>query len=168
MYCFRCKCFTATKDVERVITKNNRNMLRGTCEECGGAKSQFTKSELGQGLTNKLINNLPFEMHLPGHNFTGPGTKLSRRLNPDLSPKDWSKPVNRVDQAAYHHDLCYATHKDTKSRNSICDKSMLTELKDIYKPTLREKLDKSLVEKIIGTKARFGWGLKKTSGGPTS
>ena len=46
-------------------------------------------------------------MHLPGHNFTGPGTKLNKRLNPDLTPKKWSKPINRVDKAAYHHDVCY-------------------------------------------------------------
>ena len=46
-------------------------------------------------------------MHLPGHNFTGPGTKLKKRLNPDLTPKKWSKPVNRVDKAAYHHEICY-------------------------------------------------------------
>ena len=37
-------------------------------------------------------------MHLPGHNFTGPGTKLNKRLNPDLTPKKWSKPLNRVHQ----------------------------------------------------------------------
>ena len=46
-------------------------------------------------------------MHLPGHNFTGPGTKLKKRLNPDLTPKEWSKPINRVDKAAYHHDVFY-------------------------------------------------------------
>ena len=39
-------------------------------------------------------------MHLPSHNFTGPGTKLKKRLNPDLTPKKWSKPVNCVDKAA--------------------------------------------------------------------
>ena len=44
-------------------------------------------------------------MHLPGHNLNGPGTKLKKRLNPDLTPKEWSKPVNRVDKAAYHHDI---------------------------------------------------------------
>lgn len=168
MYCVKCKRHTETKNIQRVTSKNNRNMLRGTCEECGRTKTQFIKAEVGQGLANKLINNLPFEMHLPGHNFTGPGTKLDKRLNADLTPKSWSKPINRVDQAAYRHDICYAKHKDTKSRNSICDKNMLTELKDIYNPTLREKLDKSLVKKIIGTKARFGWGLKKTSDGPMS
>ena len=56
---------------------------------------------------NTLVNKLPFEMHLPGHNFTDPGTKLYKTLNPDGSPKEWSLPINRVDNAAYHHDLCY-------------------------------------------------------------
>ena len=46
-------------------------------------------------------------MHLPGHNFTGPGTNLKKRLKPDLTPQEWSKPVNRVDKATYHHDVCY-------------------------------------------------------------
>ena len=162
MYCLKCKRVTGTKDIERVVTKSNRNMLRGKCEVCCKTKTKFVKAEVGQGRVNNLINSLPFEAHLPGHNFTGPGTKLNLRLNEDLTPKDWSKPINRVDDAAYRHDLCYAENKDTKTRNQVCDKNMLAELKDIYNPTLRERVDKSLVEKIIGTKVRFGWGLKKT------
>ena len=162
MYCLKCKRVTGTKDIERVVTKSNRNMLRGKCEVCRKTKTKFVKAEVGQGRVNNLINSLPFEAHLPGHNFTGPGTKLNLRLNEDLTPKDWSKPINRVDDAAYRHDLCYAENKDTKTRNQVCDKNMLAELKDIYNPTLRERVDKSLVEKIIGTKVRFGWGLKKT------
>ena len=162
MYCLKCKRVTGTIDMERVVTKSNRNMLRGRCEVCRKTKTQFVKAEVGRGRINDLINKLPFEAHLPGHNFTGPGTKLNLRLNEDLTPKEWSKPINRVDEAAYHHDICYAKHKDTKTRNEVCDETMLGELKNIYNPTLRERLDKSLVEKIIGTKAKFGWGLKKT------
>jgi len=52
-------------------------------------------------------------MHLPGHNFTGPGANLDERLNQDNTPKSWSKPVNRLDDAAYRHDLAYAKHSDT-------------------------------------------------------
>ena len=72
---------------------------------------------------NSLVNKLPFEMHLPGHNFTGPGTKLNKRLNPDGTPKECSMPINRVDNAAYHHDLYYSKHDETKTRNEICDKN---------------------------------------------
>ena len=60
-------------------------MLKGTCAVCGKTKTQFVKS--GSGLFSKAVNNLPFELHLPGHNFTGPGTKLDRRLNPDGTPR---------------------------------------------------------------------------------
>ena len=100
-------------------------------------------------------------MHMPGHNFTGPGTKLNKRLNEDMTPKAWSKPINRVDKAASHHDICYVKNKDTKTRYEFCDKNMLTELNGIDNPTLRERVERGLVSMIIRTKKRFGWGLKK-------
>ena len=100
-------------------------------------------------------------MHLPGHNFTGPGTKLNKRLNPDLTPKKWSKPINRVDKASYNHDICYLKNNDTATRNAVCDKNMLKELKGIYNPTISERMERGLVSSLIGTKARFGWGLNK-------
>ena len=100
-------------------------------------------------------------MHLPGHNLTGPSPKLKKRLNPDLTPKKWSKPVNRVDKAAYHHDVCYLKNDDTATRNAVCDKNMLKQLAGIYNPSLRERLDKSIVSKLIRMKVKFGMGVKK-------
>ena len=89
-------------------------------------KTKFIKRDAAGGsFLNSLVNKLQFEMHLPGHNFTGPGTKLCKRLNPDGTPKEWSIPINRVGNAAYHHDLCYSKHDDTKTRNEVCDKTML-------------------------------------------
>ena len=161
MYCVKCKKATDTSNVKFAVSKNGRNMKRGTCVICGRTKTQFIKAQKGGSLLNKAINNLPFEMHLPGHNFTGPGTKLKKRLNPDLTPKEWSKPVNRVDKAAYHHDVCYLKNDDTATRNAVCDKNMLKELEGIHNPTLRERLDKSIVSKLIGTKVKFGMGVKK-------
>ena len=29
------------------------------------------------------------------------------RLNNDFTPKEWSKPINGIDQTAYHHDCDY-------------------------------------------------------------
>ena len=110
MYCVRCKKKTkTTSDLQIVTTSNNRQMKRGSCAICGTTKMQFIKSSIAKGgsILNKMINNLPVEMHLLGHNFTGPGTKLNKRLNADLTPKEWSKPINRIDKAAYHHDICY-------------------------------------------------------------
>ena len=163
MYCVKCKKQTDTANEKITTTKNKRNMKRGTCVICGTTKTQFIKAPKGGSLLNKVINNLPVEMHLLGHNFTGPGTKLNKRLNPDLTPKEWSKPINRVDKAAYHHDICYLKNNDTTTRNKVCDKNMLKELKGIYNPTIRERMERGLVSSLIGTKARFGWGLNKKS-----
>ena len=99
-------------------------------------------------------------MHLPSHNFTGPGTKLNKRLNSDGTPKEWSMPINRVDNAAYHHDLCYSKHDDTKTRNEVSDKTMLDELSGICNPTLRERIDKSMVGKLMRAKVNFGLGAQ--------
>ena len=162
MYCVKCKKVSDTSNEQLTTTKNNRRMKCGTCVVCGTTKTQFVKSSKGGMYTlNKMINSLPVEMHLPGHNFTGPGTKLNKRLNPDLTPKKWSKPINRVDKAAYNHDICYLKNNDTMTRNAVCDKNMLKELKGIYNPTIRERMERGLVSSLIGTKARFGWGINK-------
>ena len=97
-------------------------------------------------------------MHLPGLNFTGQGTKLYKRLNSDGTPKEGSISINRVDNAAYHHDLCYSKHDDTKTRNEVCYKEMLGELNEIVNPILREIIDKSIVGKLIKAKVNFGLG----------
>ena len=122
-------------------------------------KTQFIRSNAtGGSVHNTLVNKLTFEMRLPGHNFTGPGTKLYKRLNPDGTPKELSIPINEVDNAAYHHDLCYSKYDDTKTRNEVCDKTMLGELNEIMKPTLRERIDKSIVGKLIKAKINFELG----------
>ena len=38
MYCVKCKRATDTKDIVDVVTKNNRNMKRGKCVECGSTQ----------------------------------------------------------------------------------------------------------------------------------
>jgi len=43
------------------------------------------------------------EWHFPGHNFTGPGTRLEERL------ERGDEPVNRVDELSLHHDIRYQT-----------------------------------------------------------
>ena len=99
-------------------------------------------------------------MHLPGHSFTGPGTKLGLRLNPDGTPKDWSNPINRVDNAAYYHDLAYDRYSDTGSRN-VADRQMLSELNNIPNPTVRERIERAVVKPILSAKSSLGLGLKK-------
>ena len=122
-------------------------------------KTQLIKNDAtGGSFPNALVNKFPFEMHLPAHNFTGPGKNLYKRLNPDGTPKKWSIPINRVYNAAYHHDLCYWKPGDTNTGNDVCDKAMLVELIGIMNPTFWERIDKSIVEQLIKAKVNFGLG----------
>jgi len=49
----------------------------------------------------------------------------------------------------------------TQKHEMKCDRKMLQELNGIYNSTLRERIERGVVSTIIGTKKRFGWGLKK-------
>ena len=108
IYCLKCRLVTETENITIATSKNGRLMRHAQCFTCGKTNTQFPKKGAPCGsFLNTLVNKLPFELHLPGHNFTGPGTKLYKRWNPDGTLKEWSIPINRIDNAAYHHDLCY-------------------------------------------------------------
>ena len=130
------------------------------------AGSEFTSGGDLVGMLNKVSKNFQFpmqkfpgEMHIPYMNFAGPGTRLDFRLRDDGTPKEFSLPVDRVDQAAYYHDLAYNEYSDTENRN-IADREMLKDLSEIENPTIREKIEMAIIKPIINTKQKFGLGLK--------
>lgn len=65
----------------------------------------------GSGIVNTVIDNLPFELHIPGYKYTGPGTNL------DLNLSQGIKPVNKLDEAAMYHDMAYARSDDLDKRH---------------------------------------------------
>lgn len=65
----------------------------------------------GEGLINSTINNLPFELHLPGYSYCGPGTKLKARL------ARGDQPINKLDSYCKEHDIQYSKHKDLEKRH---------------------------------------------------
>ena len=172
LYCVKCRRKTGTSDLRDSVSKNGKPMLRGVCVVCGTTKTRFVSVKRGGdfvGSLNSVTKNIklpwakfPGEMHLPGHSFTGPGTRLDLRLNPDGTPKDWSEPVDRVDNAAYRHDLAYDQYSDTASRNTA-DRVMINELNNIPNPTLRERVERTIVKPILATKASLGLGLPNKS-----
>lgn len=62
-------------------------------------------------MVNTLINNLPFEAHIPGYRFCGPGTKLQERL------ARGDRGINLLDEACREHDISYSQHKDLAARH---------------------------------------------------
>lgn len=113
------------------------------------------KTVYGKGVFNSLINNLPFEAHLPGYNFCGPGTKLQKRL------KRGDRGINQLDEACKDHDIAYSQSKDLQHRH-IADKILENKAWSRVKAndaSLGEKTSAFLVTNLIKTKRKLGMGL---------
>ncbi|GBM92375.1 hypothetical protein AVEN_9214-1 [Araneus ventricosus] len=111
---------------------------------------------------NPWLLHHKFRLIIIGKSGSGPGTQLlwgKHRLNDDLTYKDSGKPINRVDEAAYHHDVCYLKNKNTKTRNEVCDANMLKELDDIENPSIRERIEKGLLKQLLKIKKDLEWEL---------
>ena len=98
---------------------------------------------------------------LPGHKYTGPYNPLHEQLDEYDDPLPGQEPFNAVDDISMRHDICYRDHKESQGKHD-CDDVMLTELKWLDPKSMREKVDKKLVQSIIGTKRRMGWGIEWT------
>lgn len=109
----------------------------------------------GKGLVNDIINKLPFELHLPGYEFCGPGTRLDERL------AKGDRGINRLDQACREHDIAYKNFKDLSDRHRA-DQDLEFKAFDrvISKDSaLSEKLASLGVAMAMNTKRKMGWGL---------
>lgn len=103
-----------------------------------------------------VINTvLPFEKHLPGMNYCGPGTNLKKKLNADFTVKVGYEPTDRVDEAALKHDISYCKHKDLRQRHKA-DKELLNDLRNIENPTWRERIERWIVYPILLIKSAIG------------
>lgn len=111
----------------------------------------------GGGLINNLIDHLPFELHLPGYNYCGPGTKLKKRLIRG------DEGINQLDEACKHHDIAYANYTELSGRHKA-DLQLLDMAKKRLRSkdaSKREKLASWLVSKVMKAKLKTGSGIKK-------
>lgn len=81
---------------------------------------------------NLLVDLAPFELHLPGRNFAGPGTDLKRRLRRPGGPwRAGSAPVDDVDLAAYRHDLAYSQAAGDVGKRAAADRELLEDVEAV-------------------------------------
>ena len=61
MYCLKCKKDKKDLNVKALMTKNNRHMLKSTCNVCKSKKSKFiSKNEIiGSGFLSNLFSKIP-------------------------------------------------------------------------------------------------------------
>ena len=92
---------------------------------------------------------------MPRYNYCGPGTRLDIRLNPkDLTPKSGELPINRVDKACLKHDKAYSsTDKRTRQKADI---DLIQDLNAIRKPTIGERLGRTLTKNAMKAKIAIG------------
>ncbi len=110
----------------------------------------------GGGVVNSLINRLPFELHIPGYQFCGPGTKIIKRI------KRGDQGINPLDAACKRHDLSYLHNQDNLSARHRADYELEQRAWERVKSgtaSASEKAAAWLVTNIMKTKQRFGMGV---------
>jgi len=118
----------------------------------------------GRGLINRIINALPFELHIPGYRYCGPGTKLQERLARN------EPGINPLDEACKEHDIAYHQHKDLSSRHQA-DRVLASKAWERFKAKetpLGEKTAAYLVTTAMNAKVKTGSGAKRRGGGKRS
>ena len=85
----------------------------------------------GSGLINNLINRLPFELHIPGYQYCGPGTRLQKRLSRG------DPGINPLDSACKEHDIAYSQNREDIEKRNTADR------------ILEKKLGREFSQKIL-------------------
>lgn len=116
-----------------------------------------TRKRQGSGVLNTLINKLPFEAHLPGYQYCGPGTKLAKRL------ARGDKGINALDAACREHDIAYSQHNDMNTRHQADKKLAEAALKRMQASDASwgEKLAALGITGAMKAKQTLGMGLKR-------
>lgn len=105
----------------------------------------------GKGLLNTIISHLPIELSLPGYQYCGPGTDLSKN----------AKPTNKLDSFCKEHDEFYSKYPDTASRNKA-DMRLADQAWQRVKASdssLGERAAAYLVTNLMKAKAKLGMGI---------
>jgi len=110
----------------------------------------------GGGLLNNVINALPFELHIPGYQFCGPGTHLEKRL------ARGDRGVNPLDAACREHDIAYSHSNDLAERH-VADRILAEKARKriiARNSTLRERAAAAAVWAAMKAKTKIGMGMK--------
>lgn len=107
----------------------------------------------GRGFINQMVDRLPFEMHIPGYNYCGPGTKLSKRLAKGEAG------INKLDEECKMHDILYSRTSDAKERGIADKKLQMNAMQRVLAK------DATFGERAAGTVVAAAMRAKRTLGG---
>jgi hypothetical protein len=124
---------------------------------CRCSQNQY---KTGRGIVNSLINKLPIELHLPGYQFCGPGTRLQQRINRGDAG------INPLDAACKEHDISYSINQsDLEARHRADYKLEQKAWNRVRSKDAKfgEKIAAWLVTNIMKGKRHLGMGCKLSS-----
>lgn len=111
-----------TKQSAKVKTKTQSGSVKAKksrCKKrCSTNKKQkylHKKNKKGAGFIDRLIDKIPFELHIPTYQYAGPGTKLKKRM------ERGDQGINPLDAACKVHDIAYSQTHDSAERG-VADK----------------------------------------------
>jgi hypothetical protein len=108
-------------------------------------------------IINTAIDALPAELHLPGYQYCGPGTRLKDRL------KRGDPGINKLDQACKDHDIAYSKYSDSFNR-TVADKILAEKAWERVRAqdsSLGERAAALAVTAAMKAKTAVGGGRKK-------
>lgn len=111
----------------------------------------------GGGLINSLINKLPFELHLPGYQYCGPGTRLKTRL------ARGDPGINKLDSFCKSHDIAYSKSNNLTDRHKA-DLELANKAWDRVKSSdagLGERAAALAITNAMKAKVKMGMGYKQ-------
>lgn len=138
---------------KKLKIKKTKKVNKKSVKCCGVNFKTSKLKKLGKGFIDRVIDKLPFEVHVPGYQYCGPGTHLKERLNRGDSG------VNPLDSACKTHDIAYSQNKDSAERGKA-DKILQKEaLKRVFSK------DASLGERATALGVAAAMKVKRTISG---
>ena len=114
------------------------------------------KKVKGKGILNNLLNKVPAELHIPGYNWCGPGTRVSERLARGDSG------INPLDSACKEHDIAYSKNKEDIKLRNLADKKLAEKAWERFRSrdaSIGEKTAALAVSGIMRIKSKLGMGI---------
>lgn len=130
---------------------------RGRISHYRGSGLISSITNVASSVLNRAIDILPTEIHLPGYQYCGPGTNLTKRL------ARGDPGINKLDSACKLHDIAYSKYSDSKNR-SVADKELAERAWGRVKASdssLAEKAAAWAVTNIMKAKSKLGAGKNK-------
>src|SRR5436190_15854963 len=139
-------------------------MARHKNKRFGCIKGTGVLGDIASSVVNTAIDLLPFEAHIPGYNYCGPGTRLAQRL------ARGDKGINPLDEACKIHDREYAKYSDSANRTRA-DKRLAETAWQRLKAgdsSLGERAAALAITTAMKTKTAIGGGSKRKKKTPKS